>query len=647
MATKNKNLTLILAPAGSGKTTRIEKYLIKKAREKEFSKRILCITFTNRAAEELQRRIENPMVDIFTIHSFLSRFLKNHQREKNVIDEYYNFYKEDIESEFNKYKEWKDNQDNTKKNSFVYEKLANLINSHGEITSSTQLKLIWLKRGIKYNERVWSNYSLGELSHDDLLKFAEVCFERLPKLRKRLRLLYEEIIIDEYQDTDPSVIKAFYHAVKNSETQFILIGDEMQNIYGASHFPIRKILSEFNLDKTMRINYRSPTEIVKILNEIYNDSSIQQKSHKGESGISPKLFLSDQITEIHKKYSDYILLVPTVREVLYSAPELYEEYIKLPEYKHNNSNNINPTDVINFKKSVDPLMEILNQSHHMLEHFINKKYTLAMSIYMKNKVVKENILKKEILNDFKLLEDFQGLKENTIRDYISLLDSLYLWEKDIEEIERESNKYQSILNISYKDYLDSKENYLNSSTQHGVKGESHKKVIVHLKNSSRNNIYMNDFLKLWSIDTTLNLSKFHRLLKKFNYCPIQKEIKKLEGLWEKGNATAPWHREHEDKIKENIIRFNKAHQSDDFINILAPGQFEPYLTNSNVTNYKKLLIGKALERKINNVALTYKLFYVALSRAQEDLIVVLDKELADKKIVDRFVSLGFRLSEFK
>ncbi|MEK4025875.1 UvrD-helicase domain-containing protein [Sporosarcina sp. FSL W7-1283] len=642
MVTRSKNLTLIHAPAGSGKTTKIESYLIKKSKKQEFSKKVLCITFTNRAAEELQRRIENPMVDIFTIHSFLSQFFKNHQKEKQIIEEYYNFYKDDIESELIKYKEMQEDKSDKNKENITYRKWVELEETNGEIRSSIQLKKVWLEKGIKYNERIWSSYLFGELSHDDLLQFAEFCFNKVPKLRKRLTFLYEEVIIDEYQDTDPSVIRAFYYAVKNTETCFKLIGDEMQNIYGSSHFIIRKILNEFTLDKTMLTNYRSPTEIVDILNKIYNDASIKQVSYTGSLGINPRLFISNEINGIRSKYPDYLLLVPTVREVLSSASELYEEYVKLPEYKHNNSKNVKLTDVINFEKSVDPLMEILNQSSQMIEYYLNNEYVSAMSIYMRNKVVKEKVLKRKILRDFNLLCDFQNKKdENRIHDYISLLESLSLWKKEIELIK--TDKYQPILELFYNNYLDGKKKYLSSSTQHGVKGESHKKVMVYLKNNARARVYMTDFLQLWSMDEKLNLTTFEKLFDKFNNCPIQEKIKALEKE-KKGNiANKEWHDKYHKELESHILLFKEKYQKEKFIDVLAPNTFETYLNKPNVTNYNKLLIGKALESKINNVAMTYKLFYVVLSRAQEDLIVVLDKDLENERIVQRFISIGFQL----
>ena len=55
--------------------------------------------------------------------------------------------------------------------------------------------------------------------------------------------------------------------------------------------------------------------------------------------------------------------------------------------------------------------------------------------------------------------------------------------------------------------------------------ESHKNVIVYLKNKTQAKVYMRDFLKLWSLDETLNLATFEKLFDKFNKCLIQEEIK--------------------------------------------------------------------------------------------------------------------------
>ena len=69
-------LTLINAPAGSGKTTSIKEYIdyISINYPKEYS---LCLTFTNRAVDELKSKICSKSVDIYTIHEYCNHILSS------------------------------------------------------------------------------------------------------------------------------------------------------------------------------------------------------------------------------------------------------------------------------------------------------------------------------------------------------------------------------------------------------------------------------------------------------------------------------------------------------------------------------------------------------------------------------------------
>ena len=71
---KFNNMFLVNAPAGSGKTTYIENTIINLL-AKYPNRKILSITYTNRAKEELNSRIDSNNVTIDTIHSFLSSFV--------------------------------------------------------------------------------------------------------------------------------------------------------------------------------------------------------------------------------------------------------------------------------------------------------------------------------------------------------------------------------------------------------------------------------------------------------------------------------------------------------------------------------------------------------------------------------------------
>ena len=81
------NMFLINAPAGSGKTTYIENTIINLL-AKYPNRKILSITYTNRAKEELNSRINSKNVIIDTIHSFLSGFVALYFSKTEVINLY-------------------------------------------------------------------------------------------------------------------------------------------------------------------------------------------------------------------------------------------------------------------------------------------------------------------------------------------------------------------------------------------------------------------------------------------------------------------------------------------------------------------------------------------------------------------------------
>lgn len=70
---KLNNMFLVNAPAGSGKTTFIENTIINLIAQYP-NRRILSITYTNRAKDELNSRINSKNVTIDTIHSFLAGY---------------------------------------------------------------------------------------------------------------------------------------------------------------------------------------------------------------------------------------------------------------------------------------------------------------------------------------------------------------------------------------------------------------------------------------------------------------------------------------------------------------------------------------------------------------------------------------------
>ena len=92
MAGKIKNNRyLINAPAGSGKTT----YIRNKLKSICFNKpesRILCITYTNRAADELKKDLGNINITVSTIHSYINELISPFYSHKEALDLYWEIY---------------------------------------------------------------------------------------------------------------------------------------------------------------------------------------------------------------------------------------------------------------------------------------------------------------------------------------------------------------------------------------------------------------------------------------------------------------------------------------------------------------------------------------------------------------------------
>ena len=88
MANKLNNCYLINAPAGSGKTTEI-KSIVQRCIIDNPKDNILCITYTNRAADELSKGILSKNVFIGTIHSFLHFFLKPYFAHQDILELYF------------------------------------------------------------------------------------------------------------------------------------------------------------------------------------------------------------------------------------------------------------------------------------------------------------------------------------------------------------------------------------------------------------------------------------------------------------------------------------------------------------------------------------------------------------------------------
>lgn len=267
---------LIVAGAGSGKTKTLTSRLAYLIAVKKISpERILAITFTNKAAEEMKERVKTEIKKsglklekepfVGTFHSFGASILRKEGKF---------FGRNSVFSIF-------DNDDSL---SVIKKILKNL-----NIPSSTYAPASLLKEfsrikselldgesfiGSKKSEAVWYLFQEYEKSleknnafdFDDLLEKVVRLFEKNKEVLKKYQSKYDYILVDEYQDTNTAqyrmikILSALHNNVN-------VVGDDQQAIYKFRFSDFRNFL---NFEKDwpdakivlLEQNYRSTKNII-------------------------------------------------------------------------------------------------------------------------------------------------------------------------------------------------------------------------------------------------------------------------------------------------------------------------------------------------------------------------------------------------
>ena len=327
------------AGAGSGKTyALIEsiKYVLlnKQVELHKHNQKIICVTYTNVAVNEIKERLGNTeFVLVSTIHEMLWEQIKVYQKnelidlhqeklrdELNKIQEKIDGYKEDqnlsvifnenLESFLSLIQETKElfyeNRDYSAnifkacyihyipehgylplalKNVGNFKKLVELFYKEERYTRALERINNPQKRKkikIQYDNNFNSDrLPLMMISHDTLLKYSYSLFELYPMFRRIIIDKYPYFFIDEYQDTNKNVIKLVeilhrYASDKKKKWLVGYFGDDKQNIYndgvGSDIFTIHRDLKKIN----KQFNRRATNQLIELINKIRDDDIIQK-----------------------------------------------------------------------------------------------------------------------------------------------------------------------------------------------------------------------------------------------------------------------------------------------------------------------------------------------------------------------------------
>lgn len=636
--------TLVNAPAGSGKTTAISK-CIKELLETT-GKRILCITYTNRATEQLVLKIDDDRVDISTIHSFIADVMRPFFRKKEILNLYFDLFQEKI------------NQICNSTEAIDSERIAKYRSRKG-ISSEAKIDTSIIANNtseIYYNEAQFSSYLYGGLSHDDLLYFAKEVFSKHTKLNMIFSHKYSHIFIDEYQDTKSEILILFYNAILKTSTKLILMGDEMQQIYNGRGEEFQTTLdNEFYKDTSLKKNWRSTEHIVTVLNNLYFDSMYKQV-HVHEGGRIPKIHIVNSMNNV-EVFDGALQLVLYNSEMFdfIGSGDLFRAFSEKYKIFDKYSAKQILTDMT--MDNPDELMIILIFITDLVELFDQNKFGELIKKMIEFKHANVEILRvKKHTDKVKLHKQLQELSI-TLKKDISMFDLLeylretrIIYEIHIEELIRniyENEKYKEImLSIDYVQfkncYIECKKQSI--STQHAVKGEGHDAVQLMIKDGSNPNIQMYIFLELWSRNS-------------FDYKnikTIQNELIVLKGQYSNmlgfHLSTSNLNKDLFDSQSNEIIAFlnnslNVLKYSQSLYDCLIANEYEVFSNKPNVTNYKKCL--SALN-KVEGIIPAYKLFYVGCSRAREKLdVYVLSEKISGFKdlFIEQMGKTGFSIED--
>ena len=262
---------LILAGAGSGKTRVIAHriaYLI--GAKGVPPRRILAVTFTNRAAGELRERIQalvgehGKEVDAGTFHALNARVLRR-DGEAIGIDRRFVIYDTDDQQQL--MKRILAEQDLPATGEFRPAAILGAI-SHAK---NQMIDAAFLaQNAVNHRERViarlYERYQerlaqVGGLDFDDLLLKAVELFERSPEVLARYQSRWQYLHVDEYQDTNrPQYL--WVKALASGHRNLAVVGDDDQSIYGWRGANVQNIL-DFERDYPdatvvkLEQNYRS------------------------------------------------------------------------------------------------------------------------------------------------------------------------------------------------------------------------------------------------------------------------------------------------------------------------------------------------------------------------------------------------------
>jgi DNA helicase-2/ATP-dependent DNA helicase PcrA len=308
-----KGPLLVLAGAGTGKTRVVTYRIANLIRHGVKPNRILAVTFTNKAAKEMQIRIAELLQqknkgqysrlskaakpETSTFHSLCVRILRRHIAKLGYPQQFAIYDRGDQESVARQVLKEIKVSDAALKPGELLSKISSWKSSG--LNPDDAAGIGWSAKdhlaSLAYGRYQNALRTVGAVDFDDLLLVTEELFRRFPETLKEESERFDHLLIDEYQDTNMSQ----YRIVKGlalPHRNLCVVGDDDQAIYGWRGADVKHILSfqrDWQEAKIVRLeeNYRSTKQIIDWANRliVFNQQRHGKKLVSPLSGEPPNI----------------------------------------------------------------------------------------------------------------------------------------------------------------------------------------------------------------------------------------------------------------------------------------------------------------------------------------------------------------------
>ena len=347
---------LIVAGAGSGKTRVLTSRIANLIKEKKaFPNQILAVTFTNKAAKEMQNRVSlilktdvNGLPWLGTFHSICAKLLRRHAPAVNLKS---NFTIIDT-----------DDQSRLIKNICKSEDI-----DIKQLSPKFILSIIdkWKNRGFYPNDVILKNketfeknilslykiyqqklIDLNSCDFGDLILHTVKVFEKNNNIKEIYSKNFKYILVDEYQDTN-FIQSRFLNILAEKNRNICCVGDDDQSIYSWRGAEIKNFLEFDKIYKETKVirleeNYRSTQNILSVASSLISNNqnrvgkTLKSTKNKGDlvklncfkNGKDEAVGISDELEQNLKNIVSFNKIAILVRAI-FQTREFEERFLKV------------------------------------------------------------------------------------------------------------------------------------------------------------------------------------------------------------------------------------------------------------------------------------------------------------------------------